>query len=68
VQDLPADLPQGLGPAFAADPDKQAQRAGFLRKSKLTAPSLDEVVRIVAEFARPAFEVARGQAETKESS
>ena len=57
---LPGGHPTGLLPTFAADPTKQAQWAGFVRKSKLVAPSLDEVVVAVAALAGPAFDVARG--------
>lgn len=56
---LPEELPAGLLPTFASDPSKLAQWAGFVRKSKLPAPGLDEVVRASAELAAPAFVVAR---------
>ena len=66
-QPLPTDLPEGLSPAFADSAEKRAQWAGFLRKSRLTAPPLDEVVRVAAELARPAFEIARTRSKTEES-
>ncbi len=41
---LPGDWPVGLGDAFAADPVKQAQWAGFLRKNRLDPMPLPEVI------------------------
>lgn len=57
---LPDGLPEGLTPAFAEDPTKQAQWAGFVRKSRLEAPSLEEVVDAAAGLAGAGFPVARG--------
>jgi hypothetical protein len=48
-------LPEGLTPAFATDAAKRAQWAGFLRKSRLAAPDLVEVVASVAELAAAGF-------------
>jgi hypothetical protein len=44
---MPATLPIGLGEAFAADVTKQVQWNAFLRKNKLDAMDLAEVVRYV---------------------
>lgn len=52
---LPSELPDGLSALFADDPGKQAQWAGFVRKSGLEAPSLEEVVQAAAGLAWPAF-------------
>lgn len=43
----PSTLPIGLSDEFAQDRDKQAQWAAFLKRNRLKAPSLDEVVREV---------------------
>ncbi len=56
---VPIDLPEGLTAAFATDASKRAQWSGFVRKSGLTPPSLDEVVTAAAELAAPAFKHAR---------
>ena len=56
---LPATMPEGLTRAFAHEPSKQSQWAGFVRKSKLEAPSLESVVEAAAELAGRAFEHAR---------
>lgn len=56
---VPSGLPEGLTPAFAEDPAKRAQWAGFLRKSRLEAPSLAKVVVAAAGLAEPGFEAAR---------
>lgn len=52
---IPVELPEGLTAAFAAEPTKRAQWAGFVRKSRLEAPPLAEVVEVVAALARKAF-------------
>ena len=44
---MPATLPSGLSEAFAADATKQVQWKAFLRKNKLDAMDLAEVVRYV---------------------
>ncbi len=59
---LPAGLPEGLTAAFAEDPTKQAQWVGFVRKSRLKAPSCREVVEAAAALAEGGFEVARREA------
>lgn len=56
---VPVDLPVGLTEAFAAESSKLAQWSGFVRKSKLNAPPLAEVVDLAASLAAAAFEVAR---------
>lgn len=49
----PEKLPVGLAPAFARDPQKQAQWAAFLKRNQLQAPSLSEVVQEIGEFFSP---------------
>lgn len=44
---IPHALPIGLSDAFAADATKQVQRKAFLRKNKLDAMGLADVVRYV---------------------
>ena len=56
---VPEALPEGLTAAFAEDPGKRAQWAGFVRKSRLEAPSLREVVEVVAGLAEAGFARAR---------
>ena len=56
---LPEGLPEGLTAAFAEEPTKRAQWAGFVRKSRLEAPSLAEVIEVAAGLAEGGFEVAR---------
>lgn len=56
---VPAELPVGLTETFSSDPAKLAQWDGFVRKSKLNAPPLAEVVDRAASLAAAAFEVAR---------
>ena len=56
---LPEWLPEGLTAAFSDDSSKQAQWAGFVRKSRLQAPSLAEVVEVAAGLANEAFDSAR---------
>jgi hypothetical protein len=48
---VPHDLPVGLSDAFAGDTTKRAQWAAFLRKNRLAAVTLDEVVRRIRERA-----------------
>ena len=55
---VPSEQPEGLTAAFAKDPTKQAQWWGFVRKSKLDAPPLAEVVAVAAELAKGGFAVA----------
>ena len=49
---MPAARPIGLSDAFANDATKQMQWRAFLKKNKLPALDLDEVVRYVHERAR----------------
>jgi hypothetical protein len=50
---LPSDWPVGLSDAFAADPLKQAQWTGFLRKNRLEPVPLPALIgRLRAGFAR----------------
>ncbi len=56
---LPAELPEGLTAAFAEDASKQAQWRGFVRKSRLEAPTLGEAVEAAGVLAGPAFALAR---------
>lgn len=56
---VPRELPEGLTPAFADDAAKRTQWRAFVRKSKLPAPSLSEVVDAAAALAADAFEAAR---------
>ena len=56
---LPEELPEGLTASFAEDTTKQAQWAGFVRKSRLEAPSLADVVEAAAELGRAGFLAAR---------
>lgn len=56
---LPDVLPEGLTLAFAEDPTKLAQWAGFVRKSQLDAPTLGEVVQVAGRLATMAFVNAR---------
>lgn len=55
---VPRELPVALTQVFVADPSKRMQWSGFIRKSKLDAPPLEEVVRVSAELAAPAFALA----------
>lgn len=48
---LPSELPEGLMAACAKDPTKRAQWRGFVRKSRLDAPSLAAVVDAAARLA-----------------
>ena len=56
---VPQELPEGLTAMFADDAAKQTQWRAFVRKSKLVAPSLSEVVAVAATLAEPAFDAAR---------
>ena len=56
---LPAEPPEGLTASFAEDTTKQAQWAGFVRKSRLEAPSLAEVVEAAAGLGQAGFLAAR---------
>jgi len=55
---LPADPPEGLTGQFADDASKQAQWKAFVRRlgEGHAAPSLGEVVRVIAEFLQPVLQ------------
>jgi len=48
--DIPMDVPFGLTDAFATDPQKQMQWQGFLKKNRLEALTLDQVVFDLRQF------------------
>jgi len=50
---LPTEVPVGLSDAFAADPAKRNQWQGFVRRNRLDAPSLGEVVAELRSFFAP---------------
>ncbi|HEU4604507.1 MAG TPA: nucleotidyl transferase AbiEii/AbiGii toxin family protein [Steroidobacteraceae bacterium] len=50
---LPTELPMGLTLAFAEDSQKQRQWAAFLKRNRLQASPLTEVVREISEFFSP---------------
>ena len=53
------DEPIALTPEFSANPQKQAQWAGFIRRMKLhDVPSLPEIVDQLREFLMPAMRAA----------
>ncbi len=56
---LPASLPVGLTGAFAHDPMKQTQWQAFLRKNRLAAPDLGEVIAELAVFSQTPLTRAR---------
>jgi len=60
---LPSELPLGLTAEFARNTAKDAQWQAFLRKNRLEAPSLGEVVEDVAQFLQAPLRmaVARGK-------
>lgn len=51
--ELPTELPLALTQAFANDPVKQTQWKAFLRKGKLDAPPLTEVIERIGSFLAP---------------
>jgi predicted nucleotidyltransferase component of viral defense system len=57
---LPTRRPVAWTDAFGQDADKARQWGAFLRKNKLDAPTLDDVVERIASFVWPVFEAARG--------
>ena len=56
---LPASLPVGLTDAFAHDSMKQTQWQAFLRKNRLAAPDLGEVIAELAVFSQTPLTPAR---------
>ena len=60
--DIPKGVPFGLTDAFATDPQKQMQWQGFLKKNRLEALSLNQVVADLRKFLMPPLqELASGQ-------
>jgi hypothetical protein len=55
---LLAQLPFGLTEAFAQDAQKQVQWQAFLRKNKLDALALEDVVSQLAVFMQPVVDAA----------
>ncbi len=55
---LPTDAPFGLTDGFAQDAQKQTQWQAFLRKNKLEAPSLEDVVATLCGFLLPVIAAA----------
>ncbi len=55
---LTAQAPFGLTDAFAQDPQKQTQWQAFLRKNRLEALTLDEVIAALSTFLLPVIEAA----------
>lgn len=53
---LAAEIPFGLTDAFAKDAQKQTQWQAFLRKNRLVALSLEEIVAALANFLLPVIE------------
>jgi len=64
---LPLLLPVGLTDAFAHDPTKQTQWKAFLRKSRLTAPDLGEVVAEIAAYSQTPLSQALVLGRTQET-
>lgn len=60
---IPTELPVGLTTAFVTEPMKQAQWKGFVRKSRLDTPALQEAVEAAAELAAEGFLAARNSTE-----
>lgn len=56
---LPQDMPVGLSDDFAADPQKQRQWATFLKKNRLDALQLIEVIRALRAWLEPLLMDAR---------
>ena len=50
---LPQDAPIALTPVFATNPNKVIQWNVFLRKSKLPAQDMEEVIQRVVTFLHP---------------
>lgn len=51
--DVPTNVPFGLTEAFAIDPQKQVQWQGFLKKNRLEALTLEQIVADLREFLMP---------------
>ena len=60
--DIPTDVPFGLTEAFATDVQKQMQWQGFLKKNRLEALTLEQVVPDLRDFLMPPLSaLASGQ-------
>ena len=60
--DIPTDVPFGLTEAFATDAQKQMQWQGFLKKNRLEALTLEQVVSDLCKFLMPPLNaLASGQ-------
>lgn len=60
--DIPTDVPFGLTEAFATDAQKRMQWQGFLKKNRLEAPMLEQVVADLRQFLMPPLSaLANGQ-------
>lgn len=55
---LTRETPFGLTLAFAQDAQKDTQWQAFLRKNKLEAPTLNEIIEALVIFMQPVFEAA----------
>ena len=58
---IPVEAPDGLTPAFAADPNKQKQWAAFVRYVGLDPGPLSEVLKQLAAFLMPLAAAARAR-------
>ena len=58
---IPTEMPLGLSDEFAGDSGKQKQWLAFLRKNRLDAPPLRDVVAEIRKFAQNAFRLARDE-------
>lgn len=59
---LPNGAPFGLTDAFARDPQKQTQWLAFLKKNRLTAMPLGEILLMLSDFLMPIADAARSNA------
>lgn len=55
---LTGEIPFGLTDAFAQDAQKQAQWQAFLKKNRLQAPALNDIIAALAAFMLPALKAA----------
>lgn len=60
---LPPDIPFGLTDGFAQDAQKQSQWQGFLRKNRLEALRLNDVVASLRDFLLPVIAAASADAD-----
>ena len=59
---LAGEVPFGLTAAFAQDAQKQAQWQAFLRKIRLEALALNDIIEALADFMLPAIKPANANA------